>query len=127
MAEIARIGDELRERERRRIEGDLDRVRRMHRLQILDHIEADALIAHLEDELRGLSGQQGDVQGRSTVGDNEHMNGQQRLRSLEQKPAPPTGAGGWWCAGGQGLTIGGVRYPRGSHVPSSLVSLLAPN
>jgi hypothetical protein len=55
------------------------------------------------------------------------MNRQQRLRSLEPKPAP-VAAGGWWCASGQGgLTVGGVRFPRGSHVPDEIVRAIAPN
>jgi hypothetical protein len=50
---------DIRREQRRRIEADIDRFRRMARLQIMDRVEADALIAHLEDELRELNGQRG--------------------------------------------------------------------
>jgi hypothetical protein len=49
---------DLRQEQRRRIEADLERVRRMARLQILDRSEADALIVHFEDALTKLRGTQ---------------------------------------------------------------------
>jgi hypothetical protein len=55
------------------------------------------------------------------------MNPNQLRRSLEHSPLPHTVAGGWWCASGQGgLLIGGVRHPRGSHIPDEIVQAMTP-
>jgi hypothetical protein len=57
------------------------------------------------------------------------MNRQQRLRSLERSASVPTSStsAGWWCTGGQGLTLFGLRYPRGARIPDEIISVLAPN